>query len=85
MNSYTLTERQLQILASLRDKAAEGKKQLLEDAINNKLAISDIEALCRILNDEFLMNGILDKNYTPNEYGHELEVLLDIINRPRLQ
>ena len=54
MNSYTLTERQLQILASLRDKAAEGKKQLLEDAINNKLAISDIEALCRILNVAFV-------------------------------
>lgn len=44
---------------------------------------SDIGALCDVINAEFMMEGILP-NFEPNEYGLELEKLLDVINRPRL-
>jgi hypothetical protein len=78
-----LTERQLEILKYLRDKAKEGDRQLLEHAIGGTLPMRDIEAVCLIINRQFLMNGIRD-DYNPNEYGNELENLLDTINRPRI-
>lgn len=84
MNTNRFTERQQEILQHLRDKATGQKRLLLEHALNNSLAESDIETVCRIINDEFLMHGLLDEKYNPNEYGRELESLLDIINRPRL-
>lgn len=83
MSAGYLTERQIEILKSLRDKAYEGTKQLLEHAISGTLGRGDIEAVCQTINDEYLMKGIKE-DYTPNEYGRELEGLLDLVNRPRI-
>ena len=84
MSKNILTERQLEILQHIRDKAVGNKRQLLEHVLDNSHAKNDIEAVCKIINDEFLMHGILDEKYNPNEYGRELEGLLDIVNKPRL-
>lgn len=45
------------------------------------MAFSEIDALCGLINVEFMMEGILP-TFEPNEYGLELEKLLDLINRP---
>ena len=84
MNTNTLTERQREILQQLRDKTTGQKRELLENVLNNSLANSDMEKVCLIINGEFLMHGILDEKYNPNEYGRELEEMLDVINKPRL-
>jgi hypothetical protein len=83
MNPGHLTERQIEILKILREKADQENKHLLDRAIRGSLPVSDTEAVCQIINDEFLMKGIKE-DYTPNEYGRELESLLDLINRPRI-
>ncbi len=83
MNSQHLTKRQIDILESLRDRANVRIKELLERAIKGNLSENNIEAVCEAINDEYLMKGIKE-NYNPNEYGKELESLLDQINRPRL-
>lgn len=41
------------------------------------------DEICIWINDEFMIRGLLD-DATPNEYGTNLENLLDIINRRRL-
>jgi len=83
MSAGYLTERQIEILKSLRDKADEGTKQLLGRAIGGTLPRGDIEAVCQAINNEYLMKGIKE-DYTPSEYGRELEDLLDVVNRPRI-
>lgn len=72
------------MLKNLRCKASEKNKIFFENAIKNKLTMSDIDFLCQLINDEFIKNGI-DENFEPNEYGYDLENLLDEINRPRLR
>ena len=78
-----LTERQVEILRCLRDKAPSLSKRLFDDVLSGKLPKSDIEAVCQMINDEYLMKGI-EENYSPNEYGRELEELLNVVNRPCL-
>jgi hypothetical protein len=72
------------MLKKLSCKASKKNKFFFENAIKNKLTMNNIDFLCKLINDEFIKNGI-DENFEPNEYGHELENLLDEINRPRLQ
>jgi len=83
MSANYLIKRHIEILMSLRDRAGKDNKYLLDHAINGSLPRSDIEAVCQIINDEYLMHGI-EKDYKPNDYGLELEKLLDAINRPRV-
>ncbi|HEY1850805.1 MAG TPA: hypothetical protein VGG60_07270 [Candidatus Binataceae bacterium] len=83
MRAGYLTDRQIEILKSLRDKANERNKHLLESAINDTLPRGDIQAVCQTINDEYLMRGI-EKDYTPSEYGRELEDLIDVVNRRRI-
>jgi hypothetical protein len=78
-----LTKRQIEILESLQRGGSEHKKELLSRALREELPRADIEAVCQLINDEFLMRGI-NPDYSPNEYGRELEQLLDAVNRPRL-
>ena len=85
MNTHGFTQRQREILQHLRDQAIEQKRQFLDRALSGSLAKCDIEAVCKILNDEFLMHGILDDKYNTNEYGRELEELVDIINHPWIE
>ena len=83
MNKIILTDRQLEILHALRDKAAAGKKAHIQRIVDAAWDVSDIDVVCRIINDEYLMNGI-ERDYRPNAYGRELEELLNTVNKPRL-
>jgi hypothetical protein len=83
MTSEYLTGRQVEILRYLQDKVTSGKRRLLERVLSNTLPKSEIEKVCQLINDEYLMKGIKE-DYSPNEYGRELEDLLDVVNRPRL-
>jgi len=77
------TDRQKEILSSLRVKDA-GKNTAAFDSLEKgELTFSEIDVLCGLVNAEFMMEGILP-TFEPNEYGLELERLLDLINRPRL-
>lgn len=79
----TLTDRQKEILSNLRVKDT-GKNAAAFDSLEKEaMTLSEIDALCGLINAEFMMEGILP-TFEPNEYGLELERLLDLINRPRL-
>lgn len=77
-----LTERKKTIVKTLRLKCAEESKNMLGELENGRLTMADIEKLCTLINDEFLMEGILP-SFEPNAYGLELEALLDTVNRAR--
>jgi hypothetical protein len=57
MSAGYLTERQIEILKSLRHKTNEATKQLLDRAISGTLPRGEIEIVCQTINDEFLMNA----------------------------
>jgi len=78
-----MTDRQIMILKSLRENMRGKDADLLNDAINGRLAVNDIQRVCEIINDEYLMKGI-GEDYSPNEYGRDLENLLNAVNAPRL-
>jgi hypothetical protein len=79
-----LTERQKAIVKSLRLKGSEESQHVLGELENGKLIEADIEVLCTLINDEFMMEGILP-NFEPNAYGLELEEFLDMVNRTRIR
>jgi hypothetical protein len=78
-----LTDRQKEIVGSLRVKDAGKNAAAFDDLEKGEMTFSEIDALCGLINTEFMMEGILP-TFEPNEYGIELEGLLDLINRPRL-
>lgn len=43
-----------------------------------------VDQLCNWINNEFMMRGLAE-NDQPNEYGLQLEQLLDVVNRLRLR
>lgn len=59
-----------------------------EDWINRieecSLSVDEIEYACDVISNEFHMEGI-DENFEANNYGKELERLLDVVNYPRLR
>lgn len=67
-----LTERQKAIVNSLRLKGAEEFQSMLGELENGRLTMTDIEALCTLINEDFMMEGILP-SFEPNAYGRELE------------
>ena len=77
-----LTEQQKKIVNSLRLKGLKESQPILGELENGQLSIADIEELCTLINDEFLMEGILP-GFEPNVYGRELEALLDVVNSTR--
>lgn len=77
-----LTERQKAIVNSLRFKGAEESQSMLGELENGRLTMTDIEAVCTLINEEFMMEGILP-SFEPNAYGRELETLLDVVNSAR--
>ena len=79
-----LNQRQHTILRSLCLKTNTGDQYLFDKFIEEKLDFNEIEKLCSIINNEFLMEGIMP-NYEPNDYGLELEDLLDIVNSSRIK
>jgi hypothetical protein len=83
MNEIKLSERQREILNLLRGRAAAEKRSHFDRVLTNSHDASDIDIVCRLINDEYLMTGI-EPNYNPNAYGRELESLLNTVNKPRL-
>ncbi|SEA67745.1 hypothetical protein [Paraburkholderia sartisoli] len=79
-----LTDRQKQIVSNLRVKDA-GKNTSTFDSLDaGEMTFAEIDEICGLINAEFMMEGVLP-TFEPNEYGLELERLLDLINRPRLR
>jgi len=83
MNVY-LTDRQRKIIVSLRTKDAGKNVAAFDNLEKGEVSLPEIGVLCNAINDEFMMEGI-QPNFEPNEYGLELEGLLDVINGPRLK
>ena len=79
-----LTERQKAIVNSLRLKGSEETRNMLGELENEQLTTVDIEKLCALINEEFMMEGILP-SFEPNAYGLELEALLDVVNSARIR
>lgn len=77
-----LTSRQVEIIEGIFDDITLG--EFVKKIDNNQLSFAEIDQVCLVMNDEFLMKGIL-ADYEPNEYGREIEDILDIVNRPRLK
>ncbi|WP_199545305.1 hypothetical protein [Paraburkholderia kururiensis] len=78
-----LTDRQKEIVNSLRIKDGGKNALAFDDLEKGEVTFSEIETLCGLINAEFMMEGILP-TFEPNDYGLELERLLDVINKPRL-
>jgi hypothetical protein len=78
-----LTDRDIDILSSLRENLSANDRDLLDKSINNTLDMIEVQRVCEIINDEYLMKGI-EANYSPNDYGKELEAILNKINAIRL-
>jgi len=77
-----LTDRQKEIVRSLHAKSSSVDQILLERLLSEGPSLTEIELLCTIINNEFMMKGILP-SYEPNAYGLELENLLDLVNKSR--
>ena len=78
--SCTLTNAQLQLLVMLCSLGGDAQLALAEKLLHDSLASSEIDELCELISNEFLMSGI-EENFEPNSYELELELLLDAVNR----
>lgn len=78
-----LTERQRELVRFLCSSGDGTNAYLGQKAIEGTLSSSEIDMLCELISNEMMMNGI-EETFEPNEYGGELELLLDAINGPRL-
>ncbi len=79
-----MTERKKSLLRDLVENRAPESCGLAEAFISGT-ALTDpqTELLVNLINDEFLARGI-NADFEPNALGHELEALLDDVNRSRL-
>jgi len=78
--SWVLTSAQWQLLVALCFLAGEFQLALAEKLLHGSLSSSEIDELCELISNEFMMNGI-EESFEPNSYGLELELLLDAVNR----
>ena len=60
------------------------QQKLAEKLLNGSSSSSEVDELCELISNEFLMNGVKE-SFEPNSYGLELELLLDAVNRGRVQ
>ncbi|KAJ9429976.1 hypothetical protein SAMN05518863_10714 [Candidatus Pantoea symbiotica] len=60
------------------------ERSLAEKAISGELTEDDVEVICNLISNEFMLNGITE-DFEPNEYGIELESLLNTVNKNRLK
>lgn len=78
-----LSDTQKKLLITLKSKVGGKDLDVFDAALRGDVEIKAIDRLCGLINEEFMMEGI-DENFEPNQYGIELEGLLDAINKPRL-
>lgn len=81
--NVSLTNRQKEIIDRLRRIDAGANAIAFDNLENARMCMKNIETICDLINAELLMEGILP-NFEPNAYGIELENLLDVINRLRV-
>ncbi|CAI0911993.1 hypothetical protein [Serratia quinivorans] len=82
--SETLSLRQKNILSNLCNSHDVSNVLLVKKITDGSLTSSDIEELCKIISNEFMLNGIT-KDFEPNDYGVELEEILDFVNKSRIR
>jgi hypothetical protein len=81
--STSLTNDQLRLLLGICRSAGSFQVRLADKLLNEKISSSEIDELCELISNEFMLNGI-QESFEPNDYGRELERLLDAVNRGRL-
>lgn len=81
MSTY-LTNDQLCLLLGICHSAGSFQLRLADKLLNEKISSSDIDELCELISNEFMLNGI-QESFEPNDHGRELERLLDAVNRGR--
>ncbi|AJJ09332.1 hypothetical protein CH64_3325 [Yersinia rohdei] len=79
-----LNRHQQNLITALCNISEASKQSLAEKAIAETLILNELEELCSLISNEYMLNGITE-NFEPNDYGRELEDLLDIVNRRRLK
>lgn len=78
----SLTDRQIQVIKRITSSSGQ-YSGLLGHAMAGTLSHDEVETLCELISNEMMMSGI-EESFEPNEYGRELEALLDFVNRQRL-
>lgn len=80
-----ITERKAVLLRELVKKRAPDSCGLAEAFISGgSLTDLQVEFLVNLINEEFMAKGI-NADFEPNTLGHELEALLDDVNRSRFR
>lgn len=79
-----LNDRQRKILEDLANRVTSDRALLLQRTLDDRVDVQEMDDLCGVISDEFLMHGI-DENFEPNAYGKEVERLLDAVNKFRLK
>lgn len=82
--SEILSLRQQKILSNLCSSHDMLDVLLIKKITDGSLTSSDIEELCKLISNEFMLNGITE-DFEPNEYGIELEGILDFVNNNRIR
>ncbi|ALV30442.1 hypothetical protein [Pannonibacter phragmitetus] len=79
-----LTTSQMEILSKILEVNGLEYDNFMVCLQEGVLPIWKMDQLCEWINDEFMMHG-LAVGESPNQYGVQLEQLLDVINRQRLK
>ncbi len=79
----SLTARELEMLEGIVQRKGESFTPLYIEFIDGNTDYDVIDVLCKLINEEYLQNGI-KPDFEPNPYGKELATLLNIVNRRRL-
>jgi hypothetical protein len=79
-----LNFRQQNLITNLCSEGDASKRALAAKAIVGTLTTDEIEELCSLISNEFMLNGITE-SFEPNDYGKELEELLDAVNKSRVK
>ena len=81
-NELYFNKRSIAAFSDVVLSGGDAQLALAEKLLHDSLASSEIDELCELISNEFLMSGI-EENFEPNSYGLELELLLDAVNRGR--
>lgn len=74
------TRSQMEILSKLLEVNGHKYDEFMVYFHNRTFPIWKIDQICEWINDEFMMYGLIEGEL-PNQYGVQLEQLLDLINR----
>lgn len=78
-----LNPSQQNLIVSLCNDSDASTQSLAEKTIVGILTSNEVEVLCSLISNEFMLNGITE-SFEPNDYGKELEELLDAVNKIRV-